>query len=328
MRADSFPKKVFLTGASGFLGKVVLQKLAEEKIPVIAYTRKPFQSSLANVENSVGGLDDEKKLSTAIKGCDAIIHCAGMVDFDESNLGEMRKVHVDALRTLLQLAEKSGVKKIVYVSSHWTIGYSMSEQPLDEEDILSPDGRIHNPYQRTKFEAEQLIERWKSRKVEIVMVNPSQIWGPANRNEVFREYVGQARSKRFFIVPSGGINIVHASDVARGILLAVKKGKDRQRYILSSHDLTFVALSRKFLDINKRKGLVIEIPRFVTRPCIKLMFLILDLVLPGLGRRLTPLRAVDTYKFYSWKKAGIELGYKPRKMADEIIKEALSEQFG
>jgi dihydroflavonol-4-reductase len=166
-------RRVFLTGANGFLGLAILKALAAEGIKVVSYTRRQLDvSGVKGHINFVGELDDTQKIHEALAGCDAAIHCAGAVEFDSRQYDALHFVHVVALGNIAEACLKRGVGRLIYVSSHWTIGYTLQAgQVLTEQDQLYPDGRIHNVYQKTKLEGENLLKHYKGR-LEYIIVNP------------------------------------------------------------------------------------------------------------------------------------------------------------
>lgn len=319
------PQKVFLTGANGFLGKAVLEKLQREKVPTVCYLRKKITNKSQHplVNFIVGELNDIDRIRQALKGCNTIIHCAGLVDFDKKNYGRLHFIHVEALKNLVKASGGTGIGRLVYVSSHWTIGFSLSQDTLcSESSLLRPGGKIYNSYQQTKFEGEKILKQSNHLGMDYVIVNPTQIWGTGNKNEVFRRFVNKLRVKRLFVVPHGGLNIVHVNDVAQGVFLAVKYGKSGERYILGGENITFKSLATKFLQVRNERGTVVELPRFPTRFLSKLIYEIVNKFFPVLMEKFYFLNSIISFKFYSSKKAKDELGYKTLKNANAIIKEA------
>jgi nucleoside-diphosphate-sugar epimerase len=322
------PKRVFLTGANGFLGKAIMRVLINEKIPVVCYTRKKFTyGKYSNVDFITGELSDTEKIESSVKGCDSIIHCAGIVDFDDESYERSHFVHVEALKNLYEAAKKTNVKRFVYVSSHWTIGFSLNKNYVcSEKNSLCPDNRTYNVYQKTKLEGERFLEKNASPRVDYVIVNPTQIWGLENRHDIFWENIEKARNQRISIVPAGGTNVVNVDDIAKGILLALENGAPNERYILGGENITFKELSYKFLKATNKKGIVIEIPGPLIRSAIDLIAPISKLFSGKLYGKLAFIKTVAAYKFYSSEKAREEMGYYNSFDVDENISQILKKR--
>jgi len=323
------PQKVFLTGANGFLGKGILRSLQQENIPVTCYARRPFSNdnTLADINLVTGELNEIDKMRQALSGCDSIIHCAGMVDFSYSNYEQLRFVHVEALKNLITASKGLGIKRLIYVSSHWSIGFSLSKDTVCSEECLrSPDNRIYNAYQKTKLEGEDLLNKAGILDMDYVIVNPTQIWGPENTNKNFRPFIEKAKTKRFFVVPCGGINIVHVDDASMGTLLALKHGRPGERYILGGENVSFKSLASKFLQIREEKGFVIELFCLPTRFMAKLVHRIFKILSPWLLEKFHFLNSLVAYKYYTSDKARRELSYNQTKCIDGIIRDTLQER--
>lgn len=319
-------KKVFLTGASGFLGERILKKLEDEKVTTVCYTRKKFlnKDKYPNAVSVIGELHDYRKIRKAMRGCDSIIHCAGLVDFDQKNYKQLHFIHVEALRNLIKASKGTKVKRLVYISSHWTIGFSLSQNIVcTESSSLHPDNKIYNPYQQTKFEGEKFLSQNGNLGIKYIIVNPTQIWGVGNKNKQVLRFINKAKTRRLFIVPHGGLNIVHVNDVAQGIFLALKYGKPGERYILSGENITFKSLVAKFLQIRNKRGVVIELPGSPTRFLTKLIYNMLDKLFPALLAKFHFLNSIVSFKYYSSKKAKSELGYTNSMNINAIIKEIM-----
>src|SRR6202167_1372546 len=112
--------KIFLTGATGFVGHHVAKALAAEGADLRLLTRK--SSNLANLEGISGetvvrDLSDPESLKPALAGCDAIVHVAADYRLWIPDPAAMYRSNVDGTRDLLRMAGEAGVKRFVYTSS-------------------------------------------------------------------------------------------------------------------------------------------------------------------------------------------------------------------
>src|SRR5580704_18247002 len=118
--------KIFLTGATGFVGHHVAKALAAEGANLRLLTR--HTSNLANLEGIegdtvVGDLSDPASLTTALTDCDAVVHVAADYRLWIPDPAAMYRANVDGTRALLRMAREAGVKRFVYTSSVATMHF-------------------------------------------------------------------------------------------------------------------------------------------------------------------------------------------------------------
>lgn len=211
-----------VTGAGGFVGSFVVEELLRHGDRVRAFVRQPEQARRLverGAEVVLGDLRDGGDLERALRGVARVYHIAAL--FRQANQPERayREVNVDAVRRLLDLAERAGVRRVVHCSTVGVLG-DVREVPADEETPHNP-GDI---YQRTKLEGELLaLERFRSGRMPGVVIRPAMIYGPGDtRNLKMFRMIAQ---RRFFYVGHGA-NLVHFVDVrdlARAFRLAMER---------------------------------------------------------------------------------------------------------
>ncbi|MCK6590321.1 MAG: SDR family NAD(P)-dependent oxidoreductase [Polyangiaceae bacterium] len=169
--------KVFVTGASGFLGSHVAEQLSAEGHSVVALVRRSsntkFLSTLKNVELAYGAVEDAASVRAAVKGADAVVHSAGLVK--ARNEQEFHRVNVEGTRNVLEAAaeECSGPRRFVFVSSLAAVGPSIDGKPVGTE----AEGKPVTAYGRSKLAAERLVLEAKE-KLPVVVLRPPMIYGP------------------------------------------------------------------------------------------------------------------------------------------------------
>jgi UDP-N-acetyl-alpha-D-quinovosamine dehydrogenase len=169
-------KRIMLTGASGFLGETVFQKLASEGFsvrPVVRSNRDSFANSI-----HITDLTDDRIWEGKLEEIDHIVHLSGRahVLHEESNnpLAEFQKVNRDATLALAREAVKAGVKRFIFVSSIGVNGSETHGVPFSADDIAAP----HSPYAVSKKQAEDgLLEISESTNLEVVVIRPPLILG-------------------------------------------------------------------------------------------------------------------------------------------------------
>lgn len=175
------PHSVFLTGASGFVGRAILDRLLTEAVPVIAALRnnaKALDVPVPTVRFEC--FDQGQDWSGALAGCEVVIHCAARVhvmnDTEADPLMAFRKVNVEGTLELARQAATAGVKRFIFVSSIKVNGEGTEPgRAYRADDVPAPA----DPYGISKMEAEQGLKRLgEETGLEVVIVRPVLVYGP------------------------------------------------------------------------------------------------------------------------------------------------------
>ncbi len=178
--------KVFVTGATGFLGRAIIKNLLSETYEVKALVRQSSSLLPSDIEQIVVGDLAKLKLSecgsmrSTFNGIEVVVHTAARVHIMNDDafdpLAEFRKVNRDATLTLAHLAAQSGVKRFVFLSSIKVNGEMTSPgNPFTPDDEYVPS----EPYGLSKYEAEQgLLALAKDTGMEVVIIRPPLAYGP------------------------------------------------------------------------------------------------------------------------------------------------------
>ena len=179
--------KVLVTGATGFVGKALIEHLWSETFGVKALVRQSSVVLPLAVEQLVMGnlknltlSDSSDFLREAFKGVEVVVHTAARVHLMKDNacnpLDEFRKINRDATLILARLAAESGVKRFIFLSSIKVNGeMTRPSHPFTPDDINIPD----DPYGLSKYEAEQgLLALAQETDMEVVIIRPPLVYGP------------------------------------------------------------------------------------------------------------------------------------------------------
>lgn len=218
--------RVYVTGASGFIGGHVVREL---------------RARGDEVRDEWVDLGDCERLRAAIEGCEAVFHLAALYSYD-APASEHERVNVEGTRTVVELCRELGVRRLVHTSTCGTCG-PVAHREATEEDS-PPDWELAVPYKRTKLEAEQLVLAAAREGLDAVVVNPTTPVGDGDRfpTPTGRMIEGVSTGRYRAYLRGTGVNVVDVRDVARGHLLALERGQSGGRYLLGGANLTLQEL--------------------------------------------------------------------------------------
>jgi dihydroflavonol-4-reductase len=269
----------FVTGATGFLGSHVARVLAEQGAQLRLLVRPT--SDLRNlddltgdrfVDRVVGDLRDAASISKATSGCDVVFHVAADYRLWVRDPAEMYRSNVEGTRSLLEAARKHGVRRVVYTSSVATMGFTPNHawtgegaRPhtstvADEESPVSLADMIGH-YKRSKFMAEQVAVEAARSGVDVVIVNPTTPVGerdikPTPTGRIVVDFL----KRKFPAYVETGLNLVDATECARGHVQALEKGRSGERYILGGENLTLKQILDRLAAITGLKSPTLKLP--------------------------------------------------------------------
>ena len=255
--------KVFLTGATGFVGHHVARALAAQGADLRMLVRKT--SNLSNLEGisgetHVGDLAQPESLRAALAGCDAVVHVAADYRLWIRDPQAMYRANVDGTRDLLRLAREAGVRRFVYTSSVATMHFRTDGLVINEDTPVSLADMIGH-YKRSKFMAEQQAIAAAQDGQQVVILNPTTPIGPNDQKptptgRIFVDFL----NGKFPAYMDTGLNLVDVAEVARTHVYALTKGQSGRRYILGGENLTLKQILDKMSAITGIPSPTIKIP--------------------------------------------------------------------
>jgi nucleoside-diphosphate-sugar epimerase len=212
---------VLVTGATGFLGGRVVEKLfRERRATVRALVRDlPRAVRIARfpVELAHGDVSDQAAVQDAAAGCDVIVHCAYGTSGDRD---ERQRVNVEGTRNVLAAALSAGVQRVVHISTVMVYGID-TPATLDEG---APRAYCGDAYADSKLDAEEVAFQFHAdHGVPVTVLQPTAIYGPFGVQWTERVFE-QLQSKRVPLIDGGEgiLNIVYIDDAADAVLLAAE----------------------------------------------------------------------------------------------------------
>ena len=176
-------RTVLVTGARGFVGKGVVDRLARERFSVRGAVRDAVPDRAAMVDMvSVGDIGPATDWSEALYGVEVVIHLAGrahvMREHVADPLTEFRRINALGSQRLASMAAHAGVRRLVYVSSIKVNGDVTTDGSFRATDAPRPK----DEYAISKYEAEQsLAHIGEQTGLEVVIVRPPLVYGPVVR---------------------------------------------------------------------------------------------------------------------------------------------------
>lgn len=269
--------KIFLTGGSGFIGSRLTERLILENHEVTLLLRDPGKDLWFNrnkVKIIEGDLFDTDILIQGMQECELVFHLAAYTKPWSKDPSVPYRVNVTGTINILESALKTGVKRVVMTSSCGTLGYSESGSAVNELTVRNKP--LFTTYEKTKEEAEQRALEFCSKGLDVVIVNPSRLYGPGSLtsgNSMTRIIRGYLRGT-WRIVPGKGKavgNYVFIDDVVDGHIKAALRGVSGEKYILGGENLSFTALFDTIGEESGRKRLMIHFPLSIMRAIIKII---------------------------------------------------------
>lgn len=306
---------IFLTGVTGFIGKRLLPLLLAEGRRIHVIVRDPSRLTVpegAPLRIFSGDIGDPGVVRRAMEGCSEGYHLAALVQH-RSDPSEYERCNVTGTRNVLAAAMDLGVERLVYASSIIVFGNDPS--PLKDENSQILGGDFMSDYHRTKYYAHLEAVRYAAEGGPVVLAMPASVFGPNDVSDANRVLYWCRRFKRGWVphwLPGGGdlvLNVVYGEDVARGLILAMRKGDPGEGYILGGENIRIVDLLGRIAGLAGDTRPFRSFPVGLLRP--------LAIVLEGVSRvtRTKPLlrrglvRALETPWAFSSEKSKRVLGY-------------------
>ncbi|HTU27418.1 MAG TPA: NAD-dependent epimerase/dehydratase family protein [Pirellulales bacterium] len=255
--------KVFVTGGNGFIGSVVVRLLhaAGHTVRVLVRPQANTERIAAvPVERVVGDVRDGALLRRAIAGQDAVIHMAGLSSWDLIDSPQMGETTQGGTAGVLAAAREKPGTRVVYVSSVLAVGSTYTPEPIDETFPYRLDADKQLVHSHHKHRAELLCRQAFDEGVDVVVVNPAEVYGPNDLGLITASNLVDFAKSNPVLVCHGGTSIVHVEDVARGILAAVNRGRAGERYILGGENITHRQLATLFLELAGQDKRVVTLP--------------------------------------------------------------------
>lgn len=303
-----------VTGANGLIGANLCRALLKDGYEVRAFVRTSSDlSAIKDLSLAIvyGDVLQPETLLPAVAGCDVVFHAASVFSYWGITDDDLEKTAVDGVSNVLIAARTASVKRVVLTSSSVVFGSSNYTAIRSETD--APDETSSPAYCLSKLHQERTaLKLAADLDLDLVVVNPCMTVGPHDTklspsNGIIIAYLSDPFRTTF----PGGCNIVSATDVARGHILAAEKGRRGECYLLGSENMEWSLIHRTVGELCGVSG-----PQFYANHTISFLAATAhEMWAQFSGTRPTTTREqakmVGQFYWYSHAKAADELGYAP-----------------
>lgn len=302
--------RAVVTGASGFIGRSLCQKLLERDLEVIGTTRSNSPPDLG-IKWRQADITNEADVSNVLEGADYVFHLAG-IGLMDGNAETVREVNVHGTKNVLSAVREGVCDRLVFTSTAGT-RHTQGQEAAAESDLADPIGA----YQESKRMAERMIQEFVDDGGDAVITHPTSVFGPGDERFTTK-LLGLAHSNLPVYLPGGG-SVVSVEDVASGLIAASEHGQAGEHYILGGDNLTFGEMLSIITEEMGTWAPPIRIPAFA----IRVGGYGVGAVNRILGTNFFPVNAEmarlsTRYRFYDSQKAIDELGYSITPLSEHV----------
>jgi nucleoside-diphosphate-sugar epimerase len=314
--------KVLVTGGTGFTGKALVKRLLDENHEVVALDYKEGLKTREikewGAEVVIGSVTDKDIVKQCMKGVDMVHHLAAA--FRELNVANRFYYDVNVVGThnVLEAAYQAGVKKFIYCSTCGVHG-NIDSPPAGEDAPIKPA----DYYQRTKYEAEPIVNEYFKKGMSTVILRPAAIYGPGDPERFYMIFKRVA--KGMFPMFGNGKTFYHPlyiDNLIDAFLKCMEDGRGSGKAYLIADD-QYLEIEQLVRKVAIALGIEVKIPHYP----------ILPLIITGHACemackpfRITPPifpRRVDWYRqnrAFKIDQAKRDLGYNPKIDIDEGLR--------
>lgn len=305
--------RAFITGATGFIGRRLVDRLLSDHHDVTALFRKDARH-LPSVVNKVRGTldNDVSTLARPMKGHDVLFHLAAMNSNEPADLGDLLRVNGEATRKLLSAAREAHVPRFVLVSTAATLGVSTTGQsPLDETAAATDEFVQRNPFVRSKLLAEAHAREAACSGQSVVSVHLGTVYGSQDPTTYPGSLVRRVSRSRVLLLPPGGDNVIDVDDVVDGIVLAALRGRKGTRYILGGENLPYREIVNRIAGVVGQRPTIVELPA-LARGAVAMLGRLTRTFDRSLAEAAFNGHTTG-FRYYTSRRAEVELGWRTRR---------------
>jgi nucleoside-diphosphate-sugar epimerase len=307
--------KVFITGATGFIGQKLIQAAIDKGFFVHALVRDDCSTQLLHHERIhyfKGDITNYDTVLKSMKDCDSVIHAAGITQLWHHDRTIFYRVNVGGTKNILEAACFHNVKRFVYTSTCGVLGPSYGNPVGEEDPRITP---FENDYEISKHCAEELVKEYLRRGLFTVIVALPRVYGPGllTGGNPISKLIGNTIKRGIGFVPDAKQiigNYAFIDDVVEGHFLALQKGLGGEKYNLGGENHSYKEFFDNVRKLSPRKIRLITIPKFLLKIAGNLIYT--KSLLTKTHNHLTPKTVNRLYqnRAVNCDKAVRQLGYR------------------
>jgi len=223
--------RIFVTGASGFVGGAATEAFGLAGHEVRAMSRSPASDPVIAARGATPVRCDLENVKAAdIGDAEAVLHCAAFVE-QWGPADAWKRLNVDGAARMLKAAREAGVKRFIHISTESVLWRGQHLRGVDETYPLAPNSPY--PYAATKAQAEMLVREANAPGFETIILRPRFIWGPGDTT-LAPTIEAMARAGKFAWVNGGRAmtSTTHVANLVHAIELALTKGRGGEAYFI------------------------------------------------------------------------------------------------
>lgn len=306
---------MLVTGAAGFLGRYVVERLEREGCEIVVLVRpstdlRPLRDF--RVTYIHGDIREPEALDKAMREVDAVVHAAAILN---GPWDDFHAVNVESTRALLEAARRHGVRRFVYISSVSVYDHVdaepghvfTEEQPYQTEEL--------NFYARSKIEAEKVVREYgESHGAPTVILRPGALYGPGG--PIFPAQLGIPLGENAHLLFGKGdtaMLLCHVRSVAEAVWLALNRDEavGGVYNLVEDEQVTRLEYLKHLKQVGHPTLKIIRVPYFLGKALSQSFKLLFGLL--GKAGPLRPLYLKTTTAtfYYATDRAKSELGWQP-----------------
>ena len=317
---------VLVTGASGFIGSAVVRALVNDGCAVRALVepgRDDANLAGLDIERIAGDIRDPAVLDRAVKGVSVVFHLAAIYRFWAADPDLFYDVNTGGTLNVIRAMKDAGCRRLVYTSTVGTIGVAHDGHLATEETLVHFE-HLFGHYKRSKYLAEHEVLRAGAAGLPVVLCHPTFPVGegdsaPTPTGRTILEFL----NGRIPAYVDTALNVVHVDDVARGHVLAARRGGLGRSYILGGENMSLRELLATLADVSGLRAPRVRLTARAVLPIVRSAewfqgrVLHQEPVLPS-----EPVRMATTRMEYDDSRARSELGYSSMSAREALARAA------
>ena len=316
---------ILVTGATGHIGNVLVKRLISEGERVRVFIPKNENISPISdldVEILRGDIRNLSDVNKSVSKIDTVFHLAGIISITHGKEKMMYDINVGGTQNIVKACLKNRVKRLIYTSSIHAFPDLPKNKIIDENVKIDPNKAI-GEYGKSKALATIEVIKGIKKGLDAVIVCPTGIIGPYDyKKSEIGELILEYSKKRIGAYIKGAYDFVDVRDVVDGHILAWKKGKTGEVYILSGEKISIRELFSTLEKYTNVQAPKIHIPATIAKFLAQLATIYYKITKKKAIFTPYAIEVLLSNSNISSKKARKDLGFRPRDIK-ESLKDAI-----